>query len=125
LFKTNSKRTANRDAMSVELDATFVTKPVAFWLQLLERAEVPAGPVNTIDQVFKDPQVRHRKLLRHAPHPQFGDIPMLANALRFSQTPVDTYNAPPELGADTRNVLRERLGLDAAACDQLAADGVI
>ncbi len=124
-FRTNILRTANRDALSLELEATFSAQPVAFWLQVLEDAQVPAGPVNTIDKVFDDPQVRHRNLLRHALHPSLGDIPLIANALRFSETPVDTYNAPPELGADTRSVLRERLGLDAAACDQLAADGVI
>jgi crotonobetainyl-CoA:carnitine CoA-transferase CaiB-like acyl-CoA transferase len=125
LFKSNILRTANREALSETLDTTFTTQPVGFWLEVLERAEVPAGPVNTIDQVFEDPQVRHRQLLRHAVHPKFGNVPTIANALRFSETPVDTYNAPPELGADTRTVLHERLGLDEAACDQLAADGVI
>jgi len=124
-FKTNILRTTNRDILSDEMGATFTTKPMAAWLEALERADVPAAPVNTIDKVFADKQVQHRKILQKVSHPTIGEIPIVANALRFSDTPVDRYQAPPELGADTRDVLLERLGLDATACDKLAKDGII
>jgi crotonobetainyl-CoA:carnitine CoA-transferase CaiB-like acyl-CoA transferase len=124
-FKSNVLRTSNRDALSDELEATFTTKPMAVWLEMLEHADVPAAPVNTIDKVFADPQIQHRNMLRTVSHPTIGEIPIVANALRFSETPLDRYQAPPELGADTRAVLQERLGLDASACDQLAKDGII
>lgn len=125
LFKTNELRTTNRDALSADMETTFLNNPVSFWLECLERAEVPVAPVNTIDKVFADPQVIHRQLRREVSHPTIGPIPLVANPLRFSETPVDFYEAPPMLGADTRAVLKDRLGLTETDCDRLANDGVI
>ncbi|MDE8346840.1 MAG: CoA transferase [Acidocella sp.] len=125
LFKTNELRTANRDALSAQMETTFLDKPVSVWLECLERAEVPVAPVNTIDKVFADPQIQHRQMLQNVSHPTIGQVPLVANPLRFSNTPPTAYEAPPMLGADTRTVLMERLGLNEVDCDQLAHDGVI
>jgi len=81
------------------------------WLAELERAGVPAGPINTIDQVYQDPQVVARGMRRDLPHPAAGTAPTTASPLRFSGSPVQYRNAPPMLGQHTAEVLRERLGL--------------
>jgi len=99
--------------------------PAEHWLALLEGADVPAGPVNELPEVFDNPQVRHRGLLVQTEHPQAGALPLLASPLRLSETPVTDYSAPPTLGQHTREVLRERLGFTDTDLDALAARGVI
>ena len=86
---------------------------------------MPCAPVNTIDQVFADPQVRARGMRVDLPHAAGVGVPLVANPLRLSATPVEYNRAPPLLGADTREVLAQRLRLDGARLDALQAAGVI
>jgi crotonobetainyl-CoA:carnitine CoA-transferase CaiB-like acyl-CoA transferase len=86
---------------------------------------VPCGPINRIDQVFDDPQVRHRGLLQRQPHPLAGSVPQVVAPYRLSATPLAFDRAPPLLGEHTEAVLRERLGLTAARVRELAEGGVI
>ncbi|HET9018683.1 MAG TPA: CoA transferase, partial [Acetobacteraceae bacterium] len=76
-------------------------------------------------QVFEDPQVQARGMAVPMRHPVGGDVTLVANPMRLSETPVSYRSAPPLLGEHTREVLGGLLGLDAAALDRLAADGVI
>ena len=76
-------------------------------------------------QVFADPQVQARGMQITMPHPQAGDIPLVASPLRLSDTPVTYRLAPPRLGQHTREVLAELLEIDEPTCDRLAADGVL
>jgi len=124
-FATNADRVANRAVLIAELQSVFATGRTADWLARLEAANVPAGAVNTLDRVFADPQVRHRGMAISLPHPTLGSAPGVACPIRLSHTPVGATTAPPPLGYDTRAVLADRFGLDAAALDQLAADAVI
>jgi crotonobetainyl-CoA:carnitine CoA-transferase CaiB-like acyl-CoA transferase len=94
-------------------------------LGALEAATVPCGPVNTIDAVFASDQARARGLKVDLPHPLAGEVPQVASPLRLSATPVEYRSAPPLLGADTREVLAGRLGLDAAAIEGLAVRGIV
>jgi crotonobetainyl-CoA:carnitine CoA-transferase CaiB-like acyl-CoA transferase len=95
------------------------------WLDVLEQAGVPCGPINTIDQVFDDAQVRAREMQINLPHALGGSVPQVASPLRYSATPVTYERPPPLLGEHTAAVLREMLGYDDAALQRLAADGVI
>ena len=81
-------------------------------LALMEGAGVPCGPINTLDQVFDDPQVRARGLRVDMPHPAGGSVPLVANPIRLSATPVAYHRPPPMLGEHTDAVLADWLGED-------------
>jgi len=82
-----------------------VHKTTAEWIAALEQANVPCGPINTLEQVFADPHVQARGLHVNLEHPVTGFAPSVASPLRFSKTPVQYRMAPPALGADTAQVL--------------------
>jgi len=87
-----------------------VRHTTADWLSLREEAGVPCGPVNTIEQVFADPQVYARALRVEVPHPEAGLVPLVANPMRLSATPVSYRLPPPGLGQHTDEVLADWLG---------------
>ncbi|MTI52111.1 MAG: CoA transferase [Alcanivorax sp.] len=124
-YATNAARVANRATLIPALRQTTVMKTTAEWLRLLEDAGVPGGPVNTIDQVFQDPQVQHRGLRIDLSHPLTKSVPLVGSPLRLSASPVHYRAAPPLLGEHTERVLAELLGLDADRLTRLKTDGVI
>ena len=124
-YASNAARVSHRDELIAHLSGMLQTRPVADWLGLLEAHGVPCAPVNRIDQVFADPQVQARGMRIELPHALGADVPLVANPLRFSATPVQYTRAPPLLGADTRALLCERLGLDEARIEALLTAGVI
>jgi crotonobetainyl-CoA:carnitine CoA-transferase CaiB-like acyl-CoA transferase len=96
----------NYDALTAELNAAFQTKPRADWLKLLEDEDVPSGPLNTIDEVFKDPQVMALDMRKELPHRTRGTVSVVGNPVRMSATPPRVETAAPELGADNEALLR-------------------
>ena len=87
---------------------------------------MPCGPINTVDQVFDEPQAKHRGLVVEQPRADLaGPVKTVASPFRLSETPVSYRHAPPALGADTDAVLGERLGLDAAKVAALRDKGVV
>lgn len=86
---------------------------------------MPCGPINKVDAVFADPQVIARGMRIDLPHPLAGSVPQMAPPMKFSATPAIPERAPPLLAEHTEEVLRERLGLDAAAISALATAGVV
>ena len=124
-FATNAARVENRATLVPMIAALVRERTQRAWLDALEPAGVPCGPINRMDQVFADPQVIARQMKIDLPHPLAGTVPQVRTPLRFSQTEL-AYDAPPPLlGAHTAAVLRERLGLDEAALARLADGGVI
>jgi formyl-CoA transferase len=124
-FATNAARVAHRAELVPLLAAELRRRPAREWLDALSRETVPCAPVNTLDEVFADPQVRARGMRVDLPHALGGSVPLVASPLKLSATPVEYTRAPPLLGADTRAVLREQLGLDEATIGTLATQGVI
>jgi crotonobetainyl-CoA:carnitine CoA-transferase CaiB-like acyl-CoA transferase len=124
-FASNKSRVANRRELIDKLSAVTVTHPTAHWIAALESVGVPAGPINSLDAVFDDPQVRARNMQIDLPHPVAGRVSLVANPLRLSETPVTYRSAPPPLGAQTREVLAERLAMSAADIAALRARGII
>lgn len=100
-FITNALRVKNRLVLLPLLTARFVLKPVAYWLDALSQVKVPCGPINNLAQVFEDRQVQHRQMQFDLPHPHLGSVPMVANPLKFSKTPIEYHKAPPTLGEDS------------------------
>ena len=125
LFATNRARVANRDAFAAAFSAVSVTRTTRDWIATLEAAGVPCGPINTLADVFADPQVEARGMAIRMEHEAGVAVPLVANPIRMSATPPEYRTAPPMLGQHTRAVLAERLGLDEAAIAALADQGVI
>jgi crotonobetainyl-CoA:carnitine CoA-transferase CaiB-like acyl-CoA transferase len=124
-FKTNADRIANRAVLIALMRELTVTRNSAEWIALFEKVGVPCGPINTIADVFEDPQVKARGTQIRMTHPLAGDIPLVASPLRMSQTPVQYRHAPPLLGQDTREVLGDVMGMGPDAIADLMKQGVI
>jgi crotonobetainyl-CoA:carnitine CoA-transferase CaiB-like acyl-CoA transferase len=93
------------------LKETFKGKTLSEWISILNAADVPCGPVNSIEDVFKDPQVLHRKMIVETEHPVAGKIRQIGIPIKLSETPGDIRRSPPELGQHTEEVLTEIVGL--------------
>jgi formyl-CoA transferase len=124
-FVTNDARVRHRDALTADLERVVRSRPAAAWLAALEPAGVPCAPINDLAQVFGDPQVRHRGMRVDVPHPSGATVPLVANPIRLSETPVGYDAPPPLLGQHTEEILRERLGFDTAQIVALRTGGVI
>jgi crotonobetainyl-CoA:carnitine CoA-transferase CaiB-like acyl-CoA transferase len=122
---TNAGRVAQREELVAAVAGLMRARTTQEWLDLLQAAQVPCGPINDLAGVFDEPQVRHRGLRLDLPHPLAGAVPGVRNPVRFSRSALEYDRAPPPLGADTAAELEARLGLDAAALADLAARGVI
>ena len=114
-FATNPQRVKHRAVLIPLLRQATVMRTTQEWIAALEEAGVPCGPINRLDEVFADPQVQARGLRIEAE----GKVPLVANPIRFSETPVRYDKAPPALGADSDEVLAQWLDLDPAAIGTL------
>jgi crotonobetainyl-CoA:carnitine CoA-transferase CaiB-like acyl-CoA transferase len=123
-FATNAGRVENREVLVPILAAVVRDRPVRAWIEALEAAGVPCGPVNDLAQVFEDPQVVHRGLRVDLPHPVAGTVSVVRSPIRLSATPVVHRDPPPALGQHTGEVLAEVLGMSDAEVDALRAGGV-
>jgi crotonobetainyl-CoA:carnitine CoA-transferase CaiB-like acyl-CoA transferase len=124
-FAHNTGRVEHREALVSMLGAALAARSTAHWEETLRAANVPCGAVRSVPEAFADPQVEARGMLVRVPHPHAGSIELVASPLHLSATPVDVRRAPPALGQHTREVLRERLGLDDEALAELAVRKVI
>ena len=126
-FATNRARVQNRAALIPLIEALTVRRTAADWLAAMDRLGVPAGPIHDLAQVFASPQVAARDMVVRMPHPvsASGEVALLGNPLKLSDTPVRYAKAPPQLGQDSRAVLARVLGLDDAAVDALVAQGIV
>ncbi|HEU5464742.1 MAG TPA: CoA transferase [Candidatus Binatia bacterium] len=124
-FSNNAKRVENRSALIGLLSVMFSKRDNDTWFQLLTQAEVPCAPVQTIDQVFQAPQVLHRKMLLDVDHPTAGKIRMAGIPVKFSDTPAAVRKPPPLLGQHNEEVLRNWLGMSAAAIEELKKEKII
>lgn len=123
-FVKNADRVRNEAALTPMLAERFRDFTRAELTALLDAAGVPCGPINAVPDVFADPQVQHRQMLRHLPHPVAGRVPQVVSPIRMQDAPLAFDRAPPTLGQHTAQVLAE-LGLDGPARDALAAKGIV
>jgi crotonobetainyl-CoA:carnitine CoA-transferase CaiB-like acyl-CoA transferase len=124
-YSTNEARTKHRAELVELLGQRFNTAPSARWTERLTAANVPFGPIQRVDQVFRDSQTLFRGLSIDLPHAQAATVPSVANPIRFSDTPVAYRYGPPVLGQHSREVLSEWLGMAEDEFDDLASRGVL
>jgi crotonobetainyl-CoA:carnitine CoA-transferase CaiB-like acyl-CoA transferase len=109
-YSTNRARVENRDVLCGLIQSLLRERSTAEWIRALEEIGVPCGPINTIDQVFDEPQIKARGMQVDLPHPLGGDVSLVGNPIKFSRTPVQIESPPPTLGEHSEQVLRELLG---------------
>jgi crotonobetainyl-CoA:carnitine CoA-transferase CaiB-like acyl-CoA transferase len=119
-YVSNSARVENRDGLALEIQVQMSTRSTDEWLAMLEADGVPCGPINTIDRVFADSQVRHRNM-----QVDIGDMPLVANPIKYSRSEMAYGLPPPHLGQHTEAVLEEVLELGPEEISALRARNVI
>lgn len=124
-YSANAERVNNRTELIAMMNEITRSRTTEEWVATLERVGVPCGPINDLEHVFKDPQVVARRMQMSMQHPRYGDVPLVANPIRLSETPVQYRYAPPALGEHTDEVLSDLLGADAQTITRLRADNVI
>ncbi|KVQ24692.1 CaiB/BaiF CoA transferase family protein [Burkholderia cepacia] len=124
-FATNPSRVRHRDTLVPILAEMVKARDKADWIDVLEAAGVPCGPINDLDEVFDNEQVVARGMQVSLPHPSGANAKLVRNPIRMSATPPDARTAPPLLGAQTDDVLRDMLGYDDAKIARLRAKQAI
>jgi crotonobetainyl-CoA:carnitine CoA-transferase CaiB-like acyl-CoA transferase len=124
-FRRNEDRVKNRDILLPEIQARLATESAAIWIEKLNAADVPSGPVNLFTDIDRDEHVAARKIFKTVPHATAGDIRSVASPMRFSRSETRDDSASPPLGKDTRRVLTELLELAKDDLDRLEASNVI
>lgn len=109
-FETNPARIENRDQLIDIIAERMETESSDYWLDRFGSRHIPAGPINDLEDVFSDPVVAERDIVRKLKHARAGEVPTVANPVRFSGTPVEYRLAPPMLGQHTAQVLKDVLG---------------
>jgi crotonobetainyl-CoA:carnitine CoA-transferase CaiB-like acyl-CoA transferase len=123
-FATPKARSKNRDKLNAIMEEVTATKSSAEWIDIMNRAGVPCGPIYRINEVFADPQVQHLGIVQPVEHPSLGRLDLIGQAVTLSRTPSRLRNATPERGEHTDEVLRE-LGYDAETIARFRRDGVV
>jgi crotonobetainyl-CoA:carnitine CoA-transferase CaiB-like acyl-CoA transferase len=124
-FAKNQDRVRNRAVLVPILEAVLRTRTKSQWLPALEAAKVPCGAINSLAEVFADPQVNERGMVTHWKHPAQPDLRLVSSPIKLGATPVRADLPPPLLGQHTDEVLAEWLGYDSARIGELREKGVL
>ena len=124
-FASNQARVANRSVLIPLIRQATVFRTTDEWMAALEPAGVPCGPINSLDKVFADPQIRARQMQIAMEHSLAGSVPLVASPLRLSATPVHYRQAPPLLGEHTDSVLMQRLNFSPEDIARMRASGIL
>jgi len=124
-FTKNANRVKHRATLVPVLEDIFKQRSTEDWVNALETAGVPCGPINTVAQAFANPQVQSRGMQIQLPHPLAGQVPLMGSPMKFSGTPIEHKLAPPVLGQHAEEILEQVLGMDAPAREKLRASGAM
>lgn len=124
-FESNPKRVENRGVLLPLIEELFAQKTCDEWMELLVSSAVPCGPVNDMEHLFADPQVRHRDMVAEVPHPTIGTLHLAGIPIKYSETPGSIRLHPPLLGQHTDEVLKQVLGCPPGRIEKLKAEGSI
>lgn len=123
-FATSAGRSKNRVEMNAAISEITATNTSQHWIELLNRAGCPCGPINSMDQVFADPQVKHLNMATPVDHPRMGTFDVVNQAIKMSRTPSSVRTATPDQGEHTDAILSE-LGYDGAVIGEFHENGVV
>jgi formyl-CoA transferase len=123
-WSTQKGRSADRAAINAAIAEITRTEPAEHWIETFEAAGIPCGPINTIDQVFANPQVQHLNIARPVRHPTLGETRLVSSAITLAGVSKEIRSATPEAGADTDDVLREAGYSDAELAEMRAVRAI-
>jgi formyl-CoA transferase len=123
-YKTAASRSTHRDALNAEIGKTTLTNTTAHWVNALNEAGVPCGPIYKVDEMFADPQVQHLGVAQTLNGGNKGEVAYVGQPIKLSRTPSSIVSHPPELGQHTDEILKD-LGIEQAKIDDLRARQVI
>ena len=123
-FATSAGRSKNRAEMNLLISEVTEMNTSEYWIEMLNEAGCPCGPINTMDQVFDDPQVKHVKMAVAVDHPRMGSFDVVNQAVKLSRTPSSIRTATPEQGEHTDAILAD-LGYDGASIGDFHKNGVV
>ena len=124
-FSTNPERVRHRSELDPLLQKMVLKKTKKEWIELLDTANVPCGPINNFKEVFENEQVIAREIKMEMPHPTAGKVNLVRSPMRLSETPVVENRPPPLLGEHTQEILQEKLGLTELQIKSLKDQGII
>jgi crotonobetainyl-CoA:carnitine CoA-transferase CaiB-like acyl-CoA transferase len=123
-FATGRHRTAHHWEIVKILQETFRTQPRGYWLERLDANNISNAPINSIEEVFDDPQVKHMGIPKQIDHPKMGKSNLIGSPINLSDTPPQFFRPAPLLGENTEEIL-ERLGYSKEVISELRSSGVI
>lgn len=124
-YQTNQLRVENRTMLIPILAGIIANKSTEYWVATLEAIAVPCGPVNTLEQVFKHPQVQHRKMVKQIPDKDGTLIKTVASPINLSETPIQYKHAAPNIGEHTQQILSQFLAYDEESINVLVASRIV
>jgi CoA:oxalate CoA-transferase len=124
-FKTAANRTRNHTVLESILCEVLRKKTRDEWISIFDKAGLTCSPVNNIEQVVKDPQVRAREMIIELTHPRLGKLNMVGTPMKFSRTPCQINKASPELGEHNKEILTDQLNFSEAEIEKLREEEVI
>ncbi len=124
-FESNPKRVENRGILLPLIDDLFAQKTCDEWMDLLVGAAIPCGPVNNMEHLFADPQVKHRDMIAEVPHPTIGNLKLTGIPIKYSETPGTIRHHPPLLGEHTDEILADVMGYTKEQIEALKAKGAV
>jgi formyl-CoA transferase len=123
-FVTNARRVEHYDDLMPPVRQAILTHTAEEWMEILRRADVPVGKINSVSEALGDPHLAARNFIVQLAHPTLGAVQSLATPIHMSQTPLCYEQHPPMLGEHSTDILRE-LGYSAEQAETLRANGVI
>jgi formyl-CoA transferase len=123
-YASGPKRSENRDALNADIEAKTRSNSTAHWVETMNAAGVPCGPIYNMDQVFADPQVQHLGMTASMNHPDIGTFDIVRNCVNLSRGSKEPYTITPERGEHTAEVLDE-FGFSVEEIEALRRSGAI
>ena len=123
-YKAAEDRAKNRAALNQEMNRGFAARTSAEWVEIMNKAGVPCGPIYRMDQVFADPQVKHMQVAAEVAHRKLGTLRLVNQPVKLSRTPAKLATATPERGEHTEEVLLD-LGFNSDDVKKFRSEGIV
>ena len=124
-YSTNALRVNNRKQLIDQLSKLFATQNAGYWLAVFDKVGLPSGPINELDKVFENEQIKSREMQIELPHSIDNKVTLLNSPIKIPTSPTKTHKAPPTLGEHTEEILKEKIGLDQDTVARLRDEGIL
>ena len=124
-YSTNALRVNNRKQLIDQLSKLFATQNAGYWLEIFDKVGLPSGPINELDKVFENEQIKSREMQIELPHSIDNKVTLLNSPIKIPTSPTKTHKAPPTLGEHTEEILKEKIGLDQDTVAKLRDEGIL